>query len=233
MLFRSKKKTLEVEELLLSYVAKNASINKAFQVGTLNFEQISGNDITLCVIQNVDDHFREFTIFRMGPKAGQNSKEVYKLEPNNNRIKLSVEISTPEGPRLSLIKYLTRYEEPIDVPEVAFKNTPNSLGWKLFEFWPSTMLSDTKVTIVQALKVKTQTPATHENTKVVEVVWTRKPAGSSPEDEVKVDLSCISRHFGYHLSDGEEVVEFVIKVGLKNLLLGVSKSAFFGIGDGG
>lgn len=209
-----KKKTLDVEELLLSYVAKNASINKAFQVGTLNFEQISGNDISLCIIQNVDDNFREFTIFRMGPKAGQNSKEVYKLEPNNNRIKLSVEISTPEGPRLSLIKYLTRYEEPIGVSEVAFKNSPNSMGWRLFEFWPSTMLSDTKVSIVQALKVKTQMPANNENTKVVEVVWSRKSGGA---EEVNVDLSCISRHFGYHLSDGEEVVEFVIKVGLCGL----------------
>jgi hypothetical protein len=67
-----KKKVLDIEEISLSFVTKNASVNKSVEVGTLNFEQITNQDVTLSVVQNVDDNFKEFSLVRLGPKCGQN-----------------------------------------------------------------------------------------------------------------------------------------------------------------
>lgn len=66
-----KKKTLEVEEIVFSYVVRNSTIMKSVQIATLNFEYVSGNDVTLSFIQNCNEAFTELTWTRMGPKAGQ------------------------------------------------------------------------------------------------------------------------------------------------------------------
>jgi hypothetical protein len=70
-----KRKSLDCEEILLTYVAKNVSINRSYQVGILNFETINNNDITLAIVQNCDYDFHEFTLLRLGPKTGQNRYE--------------------------------------------------------------------------------------------------------------------------------------------------------------
>jgi hypothetical protein len=45
---------------------------------------------------------------------------------------------------------------------------------------------------------------------VVEAVWSRPP--SVDDSEEGIDLGGISRQVGHQLGEGEEVVEFVIKV---------------------
>lgn len=66
-----KKKIFDVEEINLSYITRNFSISKSFQLCTLNFEKIGGQDITLSIVQNCADYFDEFTILRLGPRCGQ------------------------------------------------------------------------------------------------------------------------------------------------------------------
>lgn len=61
-----------VEEIQLAYVTKNYSDNHSFQLAVLNYENVHGNDILLGIIKNVNDDFSEFTVCRLGPKAGQN-----------------------------------------------------------------------------------------------------------------------------------------------------------------
>jgi hypothetical protein len=67
-----KKKVMDCEEIQLTYVTKNVSMTRSYQVGILNFENINNNDITLSIVQNCDDDFHEFTLVRLGPKTGQN-----------------------------------------------------------------------------------------------------------------------------------------------------------------
>lgn len=67
-----KKKVMDCEEIQLTYVTKNISLTRAYQVGILNFENINNNDITLGIVQNCEDDFHEFTLVRLGPKTGQN-----------------------------------------------------------------------------------------------------------------------------------------------------------------
>lgn len=71
-----KKRLLDIEEINLSYVRKNVSINKALQVGTLNFEQVEAQEIILSIVQNIDENFKEFTLVRLGPRCGQ-SRFIY------------------------------------------------------------------------------------------------------------------------------------------------------------
>lgn len=207
-----KKRIIDIEEINLCYVVKNVSVNKSVQIGTLNFEQVNGQEVILSVVQNIDDNFREFSLTRLGPACGQNSRETYRLEPNNERIKLQIDFTASDGTRLNLIKYLTRFEPTPMSNEVVLKSSVKSQGWRLFEFWPSTMLTGTNVVIVKALKVKTPAPSANETGKVVEAVWT-KPAGG--DDGGSLDLSEVTRQVGSgQLSggEGEEVVEFIVKV---------------------
>ncbi len=67
-----KRKVMDCEEIQLTYVTKNFSLNRSYQVGILNFENINNNDITLGIIQNCDEEFHEFSLVRLGPKTGQN-----------------------------------------------------------------------------------------------------------------------------------------------------------------
>ncbi len=66
-----KKKIIDAEEIQFSYVTKNVSLSRNFQVGVLNIESVASNDVTLAIVKNCDHDFQEFTIVRMGPKAGQ------------------------------------------------------------------------------------------------------------------------------------------------------------------
>lgn len=66
-----RKKIIDAEEIQFHYVSKNLALNRSYQVGILNIENITGNDVTLGVVKNCDHDFQEFTVVRLGPKAGQ------------------------------------------------------------------------------------------------------------------------------------------------------------------
>jgi hypothetical protein len=68
----SKRKFVDVEEICVSYVTKNSSLSSSFQIGTINFEQVTAQDIILTSVQSCDQDFTEFTIARYGPKCAQN-----------------------------------------------------------------------------------------------------------------------------------------------------------------
>lgn len=66
-----KKLILDVEEVHLSYSAKNISLTRGYQFGTCNYEMVSGKDILLASVQNCTEAFTELTVVRLGPKTGQ------------------------------------------------------------------------------------------------------------------------------------------------------------------
>lgn len=208
-----KKRIIDVEEVTMSYVGKNVAMSKSVQIGTLNFEQISNQEVTLGVVQYIDDSFREFTLARMGPVCGQNSKETYRLDPSNDKIKLQIEITASDGTRLNLIKYLTRFEPTPMSNEAVLKSSVRSQGWRLFEFWPSTMLTDTRVSIVKAVRIKTQGASASEPSRTVEDVWTKPPSTSTDEvDDSAVDMSVVSRQYCCQAGESDDVVLFVVQV---------------------
>ena len=86
----------------------------------------------------------------------------------------------------------------------------HTMGWKLFEYWPSAILTNASVSIVQAIRVKCQDANTKERTKVVETVWSETNAENGYEKNI--DWNMIGRLFLNKSADGEEVVEFIIKV---------------------
>jgi hypothetical protein len=91
---------------------------------------------------------------------------------------------------------------------IPFIQSANTMGWKLFEFWPSGLLSGTKVKIVRAIKIKTQNPTTKEGVKILEILWENNSRGQVAD----VDYRNISRSLGGKNAEGEEVVEFIIQV---------------------
>jgi hypothetical protein len=130
------------------------------------------------------------------------------LDASSNKLKLQVEITADDGTRLNMIKYLTRFDNSV-TPDVVLKNAVNTQGWRIFDFWPTTTLTNTKITVIKALKIKMQTSSSNENGKTIEALWSRPP---SVDDSDDVDLEIISRQLGHQLAEGEEVVEFVINV---------------------
>jgi hypothetical protein len=134
-------------------------------------------------------------------------------------VKLQIEITMADGVRFNLVKYLARfdtrefnshvsqYSSNGNTAATAFINTENTLGWKLFDFWPSNILSSTRIKFVKAIKVKTQNVSTNEPMKILETLWS-----ATENQKDTVDYSTISRHYGGKNSEGEEVVEFIIKV---------------------
>jgi hypothetical protein len=154
------------------------------------------------------------------------SRENYKLDVKSDIIKVLIEVTTADGTRLTVIKYLTRFDRPHDAvpthyPEnssyhhhnypsstgnVPFIHSINTIGWKLFEFWPSTMLSGAKVRILRAIRIRTQNFLTNEPAKLLEILW------ESPNCPNDFDYRLISRSISGKNNESEEVVEFVIQV---------------------
>eukprot|EP00981_Chlorochromonas_danica_P001390 scaffold296_cov164-Ochromonas_danica.AAC.7 len=150
------------------------------------------------------------TLCRLGPKTGQGSMESYKLDVGNGEIRLKVEVSTADGTRFNLIKYLTRFDDSGAIPlgnnEPVFTLGKYTMGWSFFDFWPSTMLSNATISIVKAIKVHSQD--SKSNAKILETAWTL----ASFQGEAPIDFYAITRSMGGVLNDGEDVYMFVIKV---------------------
>jgi hypothetical protein len=71
----------ETDEIALSIISSvDSSIkdNRSYQLGTANVESV--NLVILGIVQNCDESFQEFDIVRLGPKAGQSSREHYRLD---------------------------------------------------------------------------------------------------------------------------------------------------------
>lgn len=67
-----KKRILDAEFIKFTYVTRNVSLTKSYQVGILNFDQTTTNEVNLSIVQNCDDDFKELCIVRLGPNPGQN-----------------------------------------------------------------------------------------------------------------------------------------------------------------
>lgn len=138
------------------------------------------------------------------------SMESYKLDVGTGEIRLKVEVSTADGTRFNLIKYLTRFDDsgaiPLDNNEPVFTLSKYTMGWSLFDFWPSTMLSNANISIVKVIKVHSQD--SKSNAKILETAWTL----SGFQGEAPIDFHAITRSMGGVLNDGEDVYMFVIKV---------------------
>lgn len=120
---------------------------------------------------------------------------------------MKIEITAAEGTRFNLIKYLVRFDQQghHTGTDPIFRLSAFTMGWSLFDIWPSTMLSNASISVVKAVKVKCQDAKNAG--KVLETPWTG-PAGG----DAKVDFHSITRCMGAQTHDGEEVFMFVIKV---------------------
>ncbi len=66
-----KKKYIDIEEIDFTYVTKGVSSSRAYQIGVLNYESLNGTDVVVSILHSIDDHFKEFSLIRLGPKSGQ------------------------------------------------------------------------------------------------------------------------------------------------------------------
>lgn len=66
-----KKKTLDIEELCLTYVTSGMAVGSCYQLGRLNSESTNQSEIIFNVVQNINEILTEFTILRLGPSSGQ------------------------------------------------------------------------------------------------------------------------------------------------------------------
>lgn len=207
-----------VEEITFTYDDK---IKRSYQVGTLNYQTINSSNVSISVVQVCNHDFTEITVLHMGPECGQNSKEIYRLDVNRRHMKVVVEIVTGDGTTLSLIKYLGRSGDspPVDVSQ--FQNVVLTLGWKLFEYWPSTILTSCQAKLVRVIKLQATAVGTSDEKYFTEVMW---PSQSSAADAKDMDYSRIAVKFGSRNSLGEEVVLYVFQV---NLIMFISILASF------
>eukprot|EP01031_Cornospumella_fuschlensis_P043395 gene43395-53053_t len=161
-----------VEEIQLAYVTKNYSDNHSYQLSVLNYENVHGNDILLGIIKNVSDDFTEFTVCRLGPKAGQNSVEHYQLNFGTGEVRVAIEITTADGSRINMIKYLNRFDERENAQLVHdFTLSKYTQGWRLYDIWSSTVLSCATVTITKAVKLKCSD--SKQGCRVLDTLWTQ------------------------------------------------------------
>lgn len=136
------------------------------------------------------------------------SRETYILDPISNEIKLELEVDSGEGMHIKMIKYLARFDAWQPSNPVAFKTSAITLGWGRHEFWPSSILSDCKVLIVKAVKMVTCNTKTQQDTKVLNILWTREGFTG----DFQMNTSSMARHQSSRQKDGEEVIIFLIQV---------------------
>lgn len=206
-----KRMYIDVEEVLFTYTSKSSSISRSYQLGTINFEHVHGGDVILASVQNCVDSFNELIISRLGPKTGQNSREHYQLDPAKDVVKLNIDITTSEGTVIKLIKFLTRFDNSTS-ENIRFSLAQRTNGWRLHDYWPSTVISNIAVKIVKAVKIRSLNTATGENTHVLEEIWN---CGEAVTEEI--EWNTISRCFSGKSHENDEFVEFVIKVQLDGL----------------
>ena len=98
---------------------------------------------------------------------------------------------------------------------VPFKHAVNSMGWKLFEFWDSSILSNANAKIIRAVKIKSQSSATKTETKVLETIW-NDPNYDQHFQGDKFDWSSIAKSYGTRNLEAEEIVEFIVQVSIRD-----------------
>lgn len=129
------------------------------------------------------------------------------MDPSKDVIKLNIDITTAEGTVIKLIKFLARFDTSLTA-DIPFDLAPRTNGWRLYDFWPSTVLTPIQVKITRAVKIKSLNSASRENTRELSEVW-KTPAGDSNGD---VEWHTIPRTFGGKSMENEDFVEFIMKV---------------------
>lgn len=209
-----------------------------YQLGTANFESISSGAVILGIVQNCSGNFEEFCVFRIGPKSGQSSREIYKLDKATGHLVLKVTILTPIGITVPIVRIFRRVDplNSYNAGSVKEENAVNRLhsdsafsrasigsfnnispsiaatvGWKIYEFWPSNILTASKISMVKAVKITT--PSVNSNAKQQEqILWSNQGIEATSRDELEKTLVSIARRHGNRVSDGEEIIEFVMLV---------------------
>lgn len=116
----AKRKQGEVEEISVSYVTKNGTLSATYQLGVLNYEQVQSSDVCLASVQNCDLGMSEFSLLRVGPKCGQNSRETFRVNRKGIELKLYLDITAADGVHFTMIKYFERIQDGVDPHYVQF-----------------------------------------------------------------------------------------------------------------
>lgn len=138
----------------------------------------------------------------------KSSREIYHLDPSNDQVKLTIEITTGDGTHVNMIRYLERFDHQHPHSEISFKHSFMTLGWNLYEFWPSSILGNCKLAIVKVVKVKTLNSISHNESQVLDTLW----KSDMFTEDATIDPTAIPRFYGNKNCEGEDVIEFVIKV---------------------
>lgn len=143
------------------------------------------------------------------------SREVYALNPATGELKLTVEVIGGDGTHMTIINYLKRVAEVghSNVDTVLFLKSSRTLGWGLYQYWPSSLLSQCSALIVKAVKIRTSSTgegrtSSKEHSRLIEPLWTREAF----HNDFHVDYSLIPRYAGGVVKDAEDIVVFIIQV---------------------
>lgn len=132
------------------------------------------------------------------------SREFFQLDRAKDVIKLVIDLTTSEGTVIKMIKFLTRFDSSL-TENVPFQLAARSNGWRIHDFWPSTIISSADAKIVKAAKIKFMNSASDEPTRVLEELWSSESIGD-------VELNTLTRCFAGKSHESGDFVAFFIKV---------------------
>ena len=82
-------------------------------------------------------------------------------------------------------KRLSNVFETTEIVYKPFEIKNKSLGWKLFESWPSSILSYCNIKIIKVLKIKSSLNDINENNEIInneEIIWSAKTISDDKDD---------------------------------------------------
>lgn len=132
------------------------------------------------------------------------SREFFQLDGAKDVIKLVIDLTTSEGTVIKMIKFLTRFDSSL-TENVPFQLAARSNGWRIHDFWPSTVISSADAKIVKAAKIKFMNSATDEPTRILEELWSSESIGD-------VELNTLTRCFAGKSHENDDFVAFFVKV---------------------
>ncbi|RYH14724.1 hypothetical protein EON65_33125, partial [archaeon] len=132
--------------------------------------------------------------------------EHYQLNFGTGEVRVAIEITTADGSRINMIKYLTRFDDRDTAQHTHdFTLSKYTQGWRLYDIWPSTVLSCATVSITKAVKLKCSD--IKQGCRVLDTLWIQ-PNSSATNI---FDHFAITRSVGGS-TDGEEVVMYIMQV---------------------
>jgi hypothetical protein len=66
------KNLYDLQEISVTILINDFEYSKFYQIGTLNYERISSDEVIVSIVLECNSNFTSFTINRLGPSIGSN-----------------------------------------------------------------------------------------------------------------------------------------------------------------